>query len=36
MGDMRDNILVEKFKGKRPFGRHRFRWEIMLEWMLRK
>jgi hypothetical protein len=29
-------VLVRKSEGKRPFGRHRRRWEIILEWILGK
>jgi hypothetical protein len=28
--------LVGKLEGKRPFGRARRRWRIILEWILRK
>jgi hypothetical protein len=27
-------ILVGKPKGKKPIGRHRFRWGIILKWIL--
>jgi hypothetical protein len=38
MGVMRDthNILVEKPEGKRPVGRRKHRWKIILEWILGK
>jgi hypothetical protein len=38
VGEMKNayKILFEKFEGKRPLGRPRLRWEIILEWILRK
>jgi hypothetical protein len=30
------NILVEKPEGKRPLGKSRRRWRIMLDWILEK
>jgi hypothetical protein len=38
MGERRNayNILTGKPEGKRPVGRPRLRWGIMLEWILRK
>jgi hypothetical protein len=29
-------VLMGKPEGKRPFGRHRRRWRILLKWILRK
>ena len=30
------NVLVGKPEGKRPLGRPRHRWEVILKWILRK
>jgi hypothetical protein len=37
-GNMRNiyKILVEKPKGKRPLGRPKHKWEIILEWILKE
>jgi hypothetical protein len=29
-------VLVGKPEGKRSLGRHRHRWEILLEWIVKK
>jgi hypothetical protein len=29
-------VLVGKFEGQRPLGRHRCRWRIILKWHFRK
>jgi hypothetical protein len=38
MGEVRNayNILVGKLEGKRPVGRARRTWKIILEWILGK
>ena len=38
IGERRDvyRILVGKAEGKRPFGRLRLRWGIILRWIFRK
>jgi hypothetical protein len=38
MREMRNayNILVGKFEEKRPLGRPRRKWEVIVEWLVRK
>jgi hypothetical protein len=38
MGEIRNvyKILVGKPEGKRPLGRHKSRWSIILKWILEK
>jgi hypothetical protein len=38
MGEMRNayNILAGESEGKRPLGRPRCRWQIILEWILER
>ena len=38
VGERRDayRVLVGKSEGKRPLGRPRRRWEILLEWIVKK